>query len=169
MIGSTTAVPPRILVAKLGLDGHDVGAKVISRLLRENGFEVIYTGIRQTPDEVVQAALDEDVDVIGLSILSGAHRTLIPRVVQLLHERGQDIPVTAGGFIPPADQEYILSQGARALFSVATPLEEMVECLRKLAAPVQAAKRGSLNTGAGIWTILGQFAEFLLIDKDSGI
>jgi methylmalonyl-CoA mutase C-terminal domain/subunit len=125
--------PPKILVAKLGLDGHDVGAKVISRLLREQGFEVIYTGIRQTPGEVVQAALDEDVDVVGLSILSGAHRKLVPRVMDLIREAGEDIPVTVGGFIPDADREYLMEHGVRAVFTSTTSVEEMVARLRELA------------------------------------
>lgn len=139
MMKETEGVP-KILVAKLGLDGHDVGAKVIARLLRENGFEVIYTGIRQTPEDVVQTALDEDVDVIGLSILSGAHRTLIPRVVELVKVRGDEIPVTVGGFIPEADQAYLTERGARAIFTTTTSVEEMVSRLKELAAEGRSAK-----------------------------
>lgn len=132
--------PPKILVAKLGLDGHDVGAKVIARLLREAGFEVIYTGIRRTPEDIVQTALDEDVDVVGLSILSGAHRKLIPRVVELLQEQGENIPVTAGGFIPDADQSYLTEKGVRAIFTTTASVDEMVSRLRELAAEGRAGK-----------------------------
>src|SRR5215207_1594870 len=96
--------PIRVLVAKPGLDGHDRGAKVIARALRDAGMEVIYTGLQQSPQMIVEAALQEDVDVVGVSILSGAHMTLLPRIVQLLHEQGLgDVLVVAGGIIPEAD------------------------------------------------------------------
>ena len=107
--------PIRVLVAKPGLDGHDRGAKVIARALRDAGMEVIYTGIRQTPQMIVEAALQEDVDVVGLSVLSGAHMTLFPQIVQGLAERGMsDVLVVAGGIIPEQDRQALLQQGVSA-------------------------------------------------------
>ncbi|MEX1020186.1 MAG: cobalamin B12-binding domain-containing protein, partial [Litorilinea sp.] len=115
----------RVLVAKPGLDGHDRGAKVVARALRDAGFEVIYTGIRQTPQMIAEAALQEDVDVVGLSILSGAHMTLCPRVVDLLRAQGQaHVVVLVGGIIPPEDAEQLRAAGIHAIFGPGTPTPE---------------------------------------------
>jgi methylmalonyl-CoA mutase, C-terminal domain len=120
------AVPRRILIAKPGLDGHDRGAKVIARALRDAGNEVIYSGLHQTPDQIVETALQEDVDAIGLSSLSGAHMALFPKVVQLLAERdATDIVVFGGGVIPDADAEELLSAGLAAIFTPGSPLTEI--------------------------------------------
>jgi methylmalonyl-CoA mutase C-terminal domain/subunit len=117
----------RILVAKPGLDGHDRGAKVVARMLRDAGFEVIYTGIRQTPQMIAEAALQEDVDVVGLSILSGAHMTLCPKVVELLRAQGQDnILVVVGGIIPDEDVEKLKVAGVDGVFGPGTSSEEYV-------------------------------------------
>jgi methylmalonyl-CoA mutase, C-terminal domain len=124
--------PARILVAKPGLDGHDRGAKVIARALRDAGFEVIYTGLRQTPEQIVEAAVQEDVDVVALSILSGAHMTLFPRVVQLLHQKGAgDIPVVGGGVIPDDDAAELKKQGVREIFGPGTSVETILEFFRR--------------------------------------
>lgn len=124
--------PIRVLVAKPGLDGHDRGAKVVARALRDAGMEVVYTGLRQTPERIAQAALDEDVDVVGLSSLSGAHAALFPRVVQELAKRGmQDVMVVGGGIIPPADAERLLAAGVRAVFGPGTPTTEIVEFIKQ--------------------------------------
>ncbi len=121
----------RVLVAKPGLDGHDRGAKVVARALRDAGMEVIYTGLQQTPEMIVEAALQEDVDVVGLSILSGAHMTLLPRVTQLLRERGaEDILVIAGGIIPDEDVEPLRQAGIAAIYGPGTPTREIVEFIR---------------------------------------
>jgi methylmalonyl-CoA mutase C-terminal domain/subunit len=118
----------RVLVAKPGLDGHDRGAKVIARALRDAGMEVIYTGLRQTPEMVVEAALQEDVDVIGLSILSGAHMALFPKVVELLKEEGvDDILVIGGGIIPEDDVNSLKECGIAEIFGPGTPLSDIVE------------------------------------------
>ncbi|MFB7515248.1 cobalamin B12-binding domain-containing protein [Streptomyces sp. NPDC056144] len=131
--------PPRILVAKPGLDGHDRGAKVIARALRDAGMEVIYTGLHQTPEQIVHAAIQEDVDAIGMSILSGAHLTLFPRVLELLRERdAADITVFGGGIIPDADVELLLEQGVAALFTPGTPIERVVSWVRERTARVPA-------------------------------
>ena len=114
----------RVLVAKPGLDGHDRGAKVVARALRDAGFEVIYTGIRQTPQMIAEAALQEDVDVVGLSILSGAHMTLCPKVVDLLRAQGQeDVLVVIGGIIPEEDIEPLKQKGIAAVFGPGTSTE----------------------------------------------
>ena len=124
--------PPRVLVAKAGLDGHDRGAKVVAAALRDAGFEVIYTGLRQTPETIVEAAIQEDVDAIGLSIHSGAHMTLFPRVVSLLRERGADqVLVTGGGIIPPADVAVLSAAGVGRLFGPGTPTRDLVDYLRR--------------------------------------
>ena len=121
----------RVLMAKPGLDGHDRGVKVVSRALRDAGFEVIYTGLRQTPEQIVNAAIEEDVHAIGLSILSGAHNTLFPRVVELLKEKGaDDIVVFGGGIIPEADIPGLLEAGVAAIFTPGTPTTDTVEFLR---------------------------------------
>jgi methylmalonyl-CoA mutase, C-terminal domain len=123
--------PIRVLVAKPGLDGHDRGAKVIARALRDAGMEVIYTGLRQTPEMIVNAAVQEDVDCIGLSILSGAHLGVVPRVMALLRERDMsDVPVVLGGIIPDEDAEELKRQGVAAVFAPATPLERIVSFIR---------------------------------------
>jgi methylmalonyl-CoA mutase C-terminal domain/subunit len=119
--------PLRILIAKPGLDGHDRGAKVIARALRDAGMEVIYTGLRQTPEMIANAAAEEDVDAVGLSILSGAHNTLLPRVIELLRNNGMgDVPVFAGGIIPDEDIASLKAAGVTAIFGPGTPLAEIV-------------------------------------------
>ncbi|HEY8368791.1 MAG TPA: cobalamin B12-binding domain-containing protein [Thermodesulfobacteriota bacterium] len=121
----------RILVGKAGLDGHDRGAKVIARALRDAGFEVIYTGLHQTPEMVVETAIQEDVDAIGLSILSGAHNYLFPRVLELLRERGaDDIVVFGGGIIPEEDIEALKKAGVKALFTPGTTTQEAIDWVR---------------------------------------
>ena len=118
----------RILVAKPGLDGHDRGAKVIARALRDAGMEVIYTGLRQTPEQVMSAALQEDADVIGLSILSGAHMHICPRLMQLLHEKGMDdVLVVVGGIIPDVDVPRLRDIGVKGIFLPGTPMQEIVD------------------------------------------
>ncbi len=125
------AAPKRILVAKPGLDGHDRGAKVIVRALRDAGMEVIYTGIRQTPEMIAAAALQEDVDVIGLSILSGAHMALFPRIMELLRQNGMDdVIVVAGGIFPQEDVPKIKEMGIAGIFGPGTPFEEIVGFIR---------------------------------------
>ena len=122
----------RVLVAKPGLDGHDRGAKVIARSLRDAGMEVIYTGLRQTPEQIVNAAIQEDVDVIALSILSGAHNHLFPRVVELLKERGvDDILVFGGGVIPEEDIPFLKSKGIAEIFGLGTPTSKTIEFIRE--------------------------------------
>jgi methylmalonyl-CoA mutase C-terminal domain/subunit len=117
----------RVLVAKPGLDGHDRGAKVVARALRDAGFEVIYTGIRQTPEMIAEAALQEDVDVVGLSILSGAHLALCPRVVELLRKNGlDDVTVLVGGIIPDEDVEPLKQAGIRGVFGPGTSTQDIV-------------------------------------------
>ncbi len=121
----------RVLIAKPGLDGHDRGAKVIARALRDAGFEVIYTGIRQTPQMIAEAALQEDVDVVGLSILSGAHMTLCPKVVELLHAQGQeDVLVLLGGIIPDEDAAQLKTAGVHAVFGPGTTSAEIIAFIR---------------------------------------
>jgi methylmalonyl-CoA mutase C-terminal domain/subunit len=118
----------RVLVAKPGLDGHDRGAKVVARALRDAGMEVIYTGLRQTPEMIVRAAVDESVDVIGLSILSGAHNAIFPRVMELLREEGaDDILVVAGGIIPQDDIPHLKDVGISEIFGPGTQLQEIVD------------------------------------------
>ena len=122
----------RVLVAKPGLDGHDRGAKVIARSLRDAGMEVIYTGLRQTPEQIVNAAIQEDVDIIALSILSGAHNHLFPRVVELLKERGvDDILVFGGGVIPEEDIPFLKSKGIAEIFGPGTPTSKTIEFIRE--------------------------------------
>ena len=122
----------RILVAKPGLDGHDRGAKVVARALRDAGFEVIYTGLHQTPEMIATAAVQEDVDVVGLSILSGAHMTLFPRVLNLLREQGRDdILLTGGGIIPREDMEALRAQGVGELFGPGTPTSDLIDYIKR--------------------------------------
>ena len=119
---------PRILVAKPGLDGHDRGIKVVARALRDAGMEVIYTGLHQTPDQIAAAAIQEDVDAVGLSCLSGAHMTLYPRVVELLREQGaEDIVVFGGGIIPDADIEPLKEAGIKEIFTPGAPTKQIIE------------------------------------------
>ncbi len=121
----------RVLVAKPGLDGHDRGAKVIARALRDAGMEVVYTGLRQTPEMIVNAALDEDVQVIGLSILSGAHMAIVPRVLELLRERDMtDVLLVVGGIIPDDDVRQLKQLGVAAVFQPGTSLQSVVDFLR---------------------------------------
>jgi methylmalonyl-CoA mutase C-terminal domain/subunit len=127
--------PIRVLVAKPGLDGHDRGAKVVAAALRDAGMEVIYTGLHQTPEMIAQAAIQEDVDVVGLSILSGAHLTLFPRVQRLLAAAGRtDVLVTGGGIIPPEDMAALERQGIGKLFGPGTPTTELVKYIEDWAA-----------------------------------
>jgi len=123
--------PIRVLVAKPGLDGHDRGAKVVAAALRDAGMEVIYTGLHQTPEMIATAAVQEDVDVVGLSILSGAHMTLFPRVLELLRAEGRgDILVTGGGIIPKEDMEALHAMGTGKLFGPGTPTSELIDYIR---------------------------------------
>lgn len=122
----------RVLVAKCGLDGHDRGVKVIARALRDAGMEVVYTGLHQSPEQVVTAAIQEDVDVIGISLLSGAHMTIFPRILELLkQEAGDDIPVLGGGtIIDPEEIQALKAMGVEEIMGPDTPIEEVVECFR---------------------------------------
>jgi methylmalonyl-CoA mutase, C-terminal domain len=132
--------PIRILVAKPGLDGHDRGAKVVAAALRDSGMEVIYTGLHQTPEMIAQAAIQEDVDVVGLSILSGAHMTLFPRVRKLLDAAGrQDVLLTGGGIIPAEDMAALEAQGTGKLFGPGTPTSELIRYIQEWAAEHVAA------------------------------
>ncbi|HEV2427599.1 MAG TPA: cobalamin B12-binding domain-containing protein [Acidimicrobiales bacterium] len=124
----------RVLVAKVGLDGHDRGVKVVARLLRDAGFEVVYTGLFQTPETVAAAAVDEDVDVVGLSMLSGAHMTLAPLVVDALRAAGSDAPVVVGGIVPGPDVEALKAAGVAAVFRPGAESAEIVATLRELVA-----------------------------------
>ncbi len=118
----------RILIAKPGLDGHDRGAKIVARALRDAGFEVIYTGLHQTPEQIVETAIQEDVDAIGLSCLSGAHMTLFPKVTRLLKERGiDDILVTGGGIVPEEDIPALKEAGIDKVFGPGTPLQDIID------------------------------------------
>jgi methylmalonyl-CoA mutase C-terminal domain/subunit len=125
----------RVLVAKVGLDGHDRGIKVVARLLRDAGMEVVYTGLFQTPETVASSAIQEDVDVVGLSMLSGAHMTLAPLVVNALRERGSDIPVVLGGIVPPHDLDELRELGVAAVFGPGASAEEIVSAITGLVAP----------------------------------
>jgi methylmalonyl-CoA mutase C-terminal domain/subunit len=136
MTMTTRTTPIRVLVAKPGLDGHDRGAKVIARALRDAGMEVIYTGLRQTPEMIVNAALQEDVDCVGLSILSGAHNAIVPRVTSMLKERGaSDILVVLGGTIPHQDIDFLKAQGVAAIFGPGTSLDATVKFIRENVKP----------------------------------
>ena len=122
----------RVLVAKAGLDGHDRGVKVIARALRDAGMEVVYTGLRQTPEMIVSAALQEDVQVIGLSILSGAHKAIVPRVMDLLREKDMlDVKVVVGGIIPDEDAEQLKKKGVAAVFQPGASLDGIVQFIRE--------------------------------------
>jgi methylmalonyl-CoA mutase C-terminal domain/subunit len=126
----------RILVAKPGLDGHDRGAKIIARALRDGGFEVIYTGLHQTPEMIAEAAVQEDADAVGLSVLSGAHMTLFPEVMRLLKERGAgEVAVFGGGIIPDEDADKLKSMGVRQIFTPGASTEDIVKWVRENVAP----------------------------------
>ncbi len=132
----------RVLIAKPGLDGHDRGAKVIARALRDAGMEVIYTGLRQTPEMIAEAALQEDVNAIGLSILSGAHMALVPRVLELLANQGQgDVPVLIGGIIPDEDVPELEKLGVKGIFGPGTSTLIVVESVRKAVEAASATKK----------------------------
>jgi methylmalonyl-CoA mutase C-terminal domain/subunit len=126
----------RILVAKPGLDGHDRGAKIIARALRDGGFEVIYTGLHQTPDMIASAAVQEDVDAVGLSVLSGAHMTLFPEVIRLLKDRGAgDVAVFGGGIIPEDDAKKLKAAGVREIFTPGASTEDIVKWVSENVSP----------------------------------
>jgi methylmalonyl-CoA mutase C-terminal domain/subunit len=129
----------RLLIGKVGLDGHDRGAKIIARALRDAGYEVIYTGLHQTPEQVVATAVQEDVDAIGLSILSGAHNTLFPKVVHLLKEKGaEDIIVFGGGIIPDEDIPHLLNSGVTKIFTPGTATGDVISFLKAVVEPARA-------------------------------
>jgi len=126
----------RVMVAKPGLDGHDRGAQIIARAYRDAGFEVVYTGLHQTPEEIVEAAIQEDVDMIGMSSLAGAHKYLFPTVVNLLRERGaDDIVVCGGGIIPDEDMAPLREAGIKQIFTPGTPLDEVVQWVKENVTP----------------------------------
>ncbi|HET9669037.1 MAG TPA: cobalamin B12-binding domain-containing protein [Casimicrobiaceae bacterium] len=130
-----TSAPIRVVIAKVGLDGHDRGVKIVARTLRDAGMDVIYTGLHRTPEEVVEAAIQEDVDVIGVSILSGAHMTVFPRIVKLLEERGaEDILVVGGGVIPDEDLPKLRELGVKELLLQDTPPAQIVASIERLVA-----------------------------------
>jgi methylmalonyl-CoA mutase, C-terminal domain len=135
--------PIRVIIAKPGLDGHDRGAKVIARALRDAGMEVIYTGLRQTPEQIVTAALQEDADVIGLSILSGAHNSICPRLMELLRQKGlQGVLVVLGGIIPDADLASLKALGVAAVFGPGTPMQTIVDFI------IASVPRGAKASGS---------------------
>ncbi len=138
---TTVRTTIRVLVAKPGLDGHDRGAKIVARVLRDAGMDVIYTGIRQTPEMIVNAALEEDVDEIGLSILSGAHMDLFPRILESLHESGMgDVVVVAGGIIPEHDRAALQKMGVAAVFGPGTATAEICEFVKSAVAERDTAR-----------------------------
>ncbi|MEL9998204.1 MAG: cobalamin B12-binding domain-containing protein [Sulfolobales archaeon] len=130
-VGQQSPKKAKVLVAKLGLDGHDRGAKVVARALRDAGFEVVYLGVHQTPEDVVKAAIEEDVSVIGLSILSGSHLELVQDVIKLLKEKGLNIPVIVGGVIPPEDVDELKKLGVYAVCGPGTLLRDIVDLFNK--------------------------------------
>ncbi|MDQ4094840.1 MAG: cobalamin B12-binding domain-containing protein [Actinomycetota bacterium] len=130
---------PRVLVAKPGLDGHDRGIKVVARALRDAGIEVIYTGLHQTPEQIAAAAIQEDVDAVGLSCLSGAHMTLFPRVVQLIQDQGGDITVFGGGIIPDVDIPKLKETGIAEIFTPGTPTKDIVDWVNEKIAASQSS------------------------------
>ncbi|MBW1645525.1 MAG: cobalamin B12-binding domain-containing protein [Deltaproteobacteria bacterium] len=126
----------KVLIGKPGLDGHDRGAKVVARALRDAGFEVVYTGLHQTPEQIVATAIQEDVDVIGVSSLAGAHMYLFPRIIELLREQGaDDIPVFGGGIIPEEDVAELKKAGIKAIFTPGTPVQETVDWIKENVKP----------------------------------
>ena len=137
----------RLLVGKVGLDGHDRGVKIIARALRDAGHEVIYTGLHQTPEMVVATAIQEDVDAVSLSILSGAHNTLFPRVIQLLRKAGLSIPVFGGGIIPDEDIPFLKKRGVRAIFTPGTSTQEVIDWVaRNIRREVPGSRRAPRST-----------------------
>ncbi len=131
--GVTFSKIPRVLIAKCGLDGHDRGAKYIAKALRDAGMEVIYTGIRLSPDDVARTAVQEDVDIVGLSLLSGAHNTLFPKLLEALKAHGgEDIPVFGGGVIPDSDIPSLISAGVKAVFTPGSTVQEIIIEIRKI-------------------------------------
>jgi methylmalonyl-CoA mutase, C-terminal domain len=131
MAATSQAKKIRVVVAKPGLDGHDRGAKIIARALRDAGMEVIYTGLHQTPEQIVETVLQEDADAVGLSILSGAHMTLVPRVMELLREQeAQDVVVTVGGTIPADDIPELKRQGVAEIFTPGAPTQDIIDFIR---------------------------------------
>ncbi len=143
--GLTTLAPPmpekkiRVVVAKPGLDGHDRGAKIIARALRDAGMEVIYTGLHQTPEQIVETVIQEDADAVGLSILSGAHMTLVPRIMELLSEQGiEDVVVTVGGTIPDDDVQQLKALGVAEVFTPGASTQQAIDFIRGAVAPQQA-------------------------------
>jgi len=129
---------PRVVVAKVGLDGHDRGAKVVARALRDAGFEVIYSGLRRTPEDVVEIAIQEDADLIAVSMLSGAHMTLLPRILNLLHEKSaDDIRLIAGGTIPDDDAEQLKAMGVKGIYPPGTMTDDFVEDIRNILGKVE--------------------------------
>ncbi len=139
----------RLLVGKVGLDGHDRGAKIIARALRDAGHEVIYTGLHQTPEMVVATALQEDVDAVSLSILSGAHNTLFPRVITLLRKAGMSIPVFGGGIIPEEDIPFLKKSGVKGIFTPGTTTQEVVDWVAKnIPSRAQAPAAGASRAAA---------------------
>jgi methylmalonyl-CoA mutase C-terminal domain/subunit len=140
--------PERILVAKVGLDGHDRGVKVVARILRDAGYEVVYTGLFQTPDTVAAAAVDEDVDAIGLSMLSGAHLTLAPLVVERVRARGVDIPVVVGGIVPDPDIAALLAAGVAAVLTPGATADEVVATMRRVLAGTESSEPAVQDSGA---------------------
>ncbi|MBV8507119.1 MAG: cobalamin B12-binding domain-containing protein [Alphaproteobacteria bacterium] len=139
-MGATTERKIRVVVAKPGLDGHDRGAKIIARALRDAGMEVIYTGLHQTPEQIVETVIQEDADAVGLSILSGAHMTLVPRILDLLKEQGAgDVVVTAGGTIPSDDVEELKRQGVAEIFTPGASTQEAIDFIRDAVARKNAA------------------------------
>jgi len=138
----------RVLIAKPGLDGHDRGAKVVARALRDAGMEVIYTGLHQTPEQIAEAAIQEDVAVVGLSILSGAHNTLVPKVIQLVKAKGgEDVLFLVGGIIPEEDVDFLKSCGVAEVFGPGTPTEHIVEYIRQRVGQRPQPGRGSPGGG----------------------
>jgi methylmalonyl-CoA mutase, C-terminal domain len=133
MSASPTTAKIRVVVAKPGLDGHDRGAKIIARALRDAGMEVIYTGLHQTPEQIVETVIQEDADAVGLSILSGAHMTLVPKVVELLREQGiDDVIITVGGTIPNDDIPELKQLGVAEVFTPGSPVQGIIDTLRRL-------------------------------------
>jgi methylmalonyl-CoA mutase C-terminal domain/subunit len=134
------APPIRVVIAKPGLDGHDRGAKVIARALRDAGFEVVYTGLHQTPEQIVETAIQEDADAVGISILSGAHMTLVPRILELLRENGaEDVIVVVGGTIPRDDAAALKEMGVAEVFTPGAPLSAIVDFLNERASAAPAS------------------------------
>jgi methylmalonyl-CoA mutase, C-terminal domain len=140
MTGTASQRKIRVLIAKPGLDGHDRGAKVVARALRDAGMEVIYTGLRQSPEQIAEAALQEDVDVVGLSVLSGAHMTLFPRVVELLRKSGaKDVAVLGGGIIPESDAKALRKKGLYEVFGPGTSTQTIIETVQRAVADLRGA------------------------------